>query len=120
MIIYWASVIENIGIVSIVLSIVFMVTVLFLGVALWIDPPYDDEEFRTKRNVLKRFVLITAISLMISIFTPSAKTLLAVYFVDNLAEYSEKNDKIRELPDKVIECCDKLLNEYLDAPTHRE
>jgi hypothetical protein len=39
---------------------------------------------------------------------------MKIYVVDNVVEHIENNDKVRELPDKVIECCDKLMNEYLD------
>lgn len=121
MIIYWFSVIENTGIVCIILAVVFMLVsgILFIGEV--IDPPYDDTRLLTLKKRVKKSFLIGLSLTIISIFIPSQRVLLQSYIVENVATFVEQNDKVKDLPDKVIECCDKLLNEYMaNEQTHRE
>lgn len=64
------------------------------------------------------FVLLIAsavfiTSLVISVFIPSSEQIMQIYVVDNVVEYVKDNNQAKELPNKVIEVCDKLLEEYL-------
>ena len=103
---YWMLVLGNIsfvcGLFAIILSIAIIVALIVV----------DDKE-----DVKPKFIgmiIAFAVLLLGSIFIPSTENLMKIYVVDNVVEYIENNDKVRELPDKVIECCDKLMNEYLD------
>lgn len=121
MIIYWFSVIENTGIICIILAVLFMLAsgILFIGEV--IDPPYDDTRLLTLKKRIKKSFFIGLVFTIISIFIPSQRVLLQSYIVENIATFVEQNDKVKDLPDKVIECCDKLLNEYMaNEQTHRE
>ena len=103
---YWMLVLGNIscvcGLFAIILAIAIIVALIEV----------DDIEY-----VKSKFIgmsIAFAVLLLGSIFIPSTENLMKIYVVDNVVEYIETNDKARELPDKVIECCDKLMNEYLD------
>ena len=121
MIIYWFNVIENAGIACIILAVVFMLVsgILFIGEV--VDPPHDDTRLLTLKKRIKKSFFIGLVFTIISIFIPSQRVLLQSYIVENIATFVEQNDKVKDLPDKVIECCDKLLNEYMaNEQTHRE
>lgn len=121
MIIYWFSVIENAGIVCIILAVVFMLVSGILFIREVIDPPYDDTRLLTLKKRIKKSFFIGLVFTIISIFIPSQRVLLQSYIVENIATFVEQNDKVKDLPDKVVECCDKLLNEYMaNEQTHRE
>lgn len=121
MIIYWFSVIENTGIICIILAVAFMLVSGFLFIAEVIDPPYNDTRLLTLKKRIKKSFFIGLVLTIISIFIPSQRVLLQSYIVENIATFVEQNDKVKDLPDKVIECCDKLLNEYMaNEQTHRE
>ena len=49
----------------------------------------------------------------IRIFTPSSEQMIKMYIVDNVVEYVEGNNNVKELPDKVVEACNKLLDDYI-------
>ena len=75
----------------------------------------------TLKKRIKKSFFIGLVFTIISIFIPSQRVLLQSYIVENIATFVEQNDKVKDLPDKVIECCDKLLNEYMaNEQTHRE
>lgn len=121
MIIYWFNVIENVGIVCIILAVVFILAAGLLFVPAVLDPPYDEEKVVTLRKRLKKNLFVGVGLIVLSIFIPSQRVLLQSYIVENIATFVEQNDKVKDLPDKVIECCDKLLNEYMaNEQAHRE
>lgn len=43
---------------------------------------------------------------------------MKIYVVDNVVEYIEGKEEAQQLPDKVIECCNKLLDDYLNEDTN--
>ena len=121
MIIYWFGVIEKTGIICVILAVVFMVVSGMLFIGFVIDPPYNDTSKLTLEKRIKKGFFIGLVFTIISIFIPSQRVLLQSYIVENIATFVEQNDKVKDLPDKVIECCDKLLNEYMaNEQTHRE
>ena len=112
---YWFYVIGNL---SCCVCILFWVSLVPLGVLccniLFAD--YYDEEEKEERHKkwCKGIAIFSSMMLIASIFAISSEDLMKIYVVDNAVEYIGNNDKARELPDKVIECCDKLMNEYLE------
>jgi hypothetical protein len=40
--------------------------------------------------------------------------MMQIYVVDNVLEVVYDNDKAKQLPRKVLDVCDKLLDEYLE------
>lgn len=103
---YWMLVLGNISCVCCLFAIILAIAII---VALIVVDDIEDAK--------SKFIgmsIAFAVLLLGSIFIPSTENLMKIYVVDNVVEYIENNDKVRELPDKVIECCDKLMNEYLD------
>lgn len=103
---YWMLVLGNIsficGLFAIILAIAIIVALIVVD---------DVEDAKSKFIGMS---IAFAVLLLGSIFIPSTERLMEIYVVDNVVEYIGNNDKARELPDKVIECCDKLMNEYLE------
>lgn len=103
---YWMLVLGNIsfacGLFAIILAIGIIVALIVVD---------DIEDAKSKFIGMS---IAFAVLLLGSIFIPSTENLMKIYFVDNVVEYIGNNDEAREWPDKVIECCDKLMNEYLD------
>ena len=107
---YWMLVLGNISFVCGLFAIMLAVAIIVaLIVALIV---VDDIEYAKSKFI--GMSIAFAVLLLGSIFIPSTESLMKIYVVDNVVEYIETNDKARELPDKVIECCDKLMNEYLE------
>ena len=103
---YWMSVLGNISFVCGLFAIILTIAIIIASIVV------DDIEYAKSKFIGMSIAL--AVLLLGSIFIPSTESLMKIYVVDNVVEYIENNDKVRELPDKVIECCDKLMNEYLD------
>ena len=112
---YWFYVIGNL---SCCVCILFWVSLVPLGVLcyniLFADYYGEEEKEGRHKNWCKGIAIFSSMMLIASIFAISSEDLMKIYVVDNTVEYIGNNDKARELPDKVIECCDKLMNEYLD------
>ena len=108
---YWFFVIENMGIFFTIISVLSAVVALITGLFYSIDRDSKDGRF------LKNICVITTTtffaSLLMTIFIPSSKQMMQVYVVDNVLEVVD-NDKAKQLPRKVLDVCDKLLNEYLE------
>lgn len=52
--------------------------------------------------------------MLIGVFVPDSKQMAMIYTVGNTIEYVQGNEKIKELPDKVVKCLDKFIDEYLN------
>ena len=52
--------------------------------------------------------------MLIGVFVPNSKQMAIIYTVGNTIEYVQGNEKIKELPDKVVKCLDKFIDEYLN------
>lgn len=52
--------------------------------------------------------------LFITLFIPNSKQLAIIYTAGNAIEYVQGNEKIKELPDKAVQCLDKFIDEYLN------
>lgn len=50
--------------------------------------------------------------IIISFFVPSESKLYAIYGIGNTIDYIRTNDKVKQLPDKAIDCIYKYLDEY--------
>ena len=73
----------------------------------------DEETIETLTKLKRRCGIAFFIALPLAIFTPNSKQAAAIFSVGKTIEYVQSNEKIKELPDKAIECLDKYLEEYL-------
>lgn len=113
--IYWFYVIGNLSTCVCILFWLSLIPLSVLGCLLLLYD-YCGEEEREDRHKkwCKGVAIFSSIMLIASIFAISSESLMKMYVVDNTVEYIGNNDKARELPDKVIECCNKLLDYYLN------
>lgn len=51
--------------------------------------------------------------LLLGIIVPSSKQAAIIFSVGTTIDYVRNNEKIKELPDKAVDCLDKYINEYL-------
>ena len=111
---YWITVLGKISFVSVSIMIVLAIvwTVIIIGfIVTSNDSEYDYTETRGKlKSISKKLVLPTIIFLLLSIFIPSSRDLMAIYGVGGVIDYVQKNPDAKQLPDKYI----KVLNKWAD------
>lgn len=111
---YWITVLGKISFVSVSIMIVLAIvwTVIIIGfIVTSNDSEYDYTEARGKlKSISKKLVLPTIIFLLLSIFIPSSRDLMAIYGVGGVIDYVQKNPDAKQLPDKYI----KVLNKWAD------
>ena len=92
----------------------------------WIGVSDLESSYPTfKEKTVKMFKKAKNISLTVFIptmllasFVPNSKQAAIIYSVGSTIEYVQGNDKIKELPDKAVECLDKFISDYLKEDTH--
>lgn len=108
---YWFYVLGNAQVVIIILTLLSICATIGYWVKYTVDSCWDDEP--SKKPLI--WSVIVSILLMIACtFSVSTESLMKIYVVDNTLEYLENNEQAKQLPDKVIECCDKILNEVIE------
>lgn len=108
---YWFYVLGNAQVVIIMLTLLSICATIGCWVKYTVDSSCDDEP--SKKPLI--WSVIVSILLMIACtFSVSTESLMKIYVVDNTLEYLENNEQAKQLPDKVIECCDKILNEVIE------
>ena len=110
--IYWITRLDGI--------ITFLGVVLFLSLtALCIFSviyliTYDDEDFFKKRIItLKRIISTSFFASVISaiglIFIPTSREVMMIYAIGGAVDYIKDNEKVEDLPDKVIDVIDAYV-----------
>lgn len=114
--IYWLTRLNGINIflnVMTVLGIVF--TVISIGgyIVTKNDDYIDDcwKEFWIK--LFKYCFPTTIIITLLFIFTPTTKEAFMIWGVGETIDYVKSNEKVKELPDKVINALDLYMDNYL-------
>lgn len=94
------------------LILTFVSIVLSVGITLFwlIEDGANEDMF--KKLVLKLWIAQFIFDLLY-ICTPNTKQAVAIFSVGSTIEYVKGNDKIKELPDKMIDYLDKYIDEYL-------
>lgn len=78
---------------------------------------YTDEDHKRVKKLWRFFKMATAtcmVLILLAIFIPSKKDMLLIYGVGGTIDYLQDNPKAQKLPDKVIDCLDKYLDEKND------
>lgn len=110
---YWITVLGNISTVSIsiLIGLAFLWAGIVIGFAVSSSSDPFDTEMRDKlKSVSKKLVLPTIIFLLLSIFIPSSRELMAIYGIGGVIDYVQENPDAKQLPDKYI----KVLNKWAD------
>ena len=77
----------------------------------------DEKHTKNKEfwgGLLKWAALFLMLSSLFKIFTPSSKEALIIWGVGGTIDYIKSNEKIKELPDKVVDALDLWVNNYLE------
>ena len=116
-ILYFISILDSIIVASIVASIVLTVlTIAFIVAGV---ESYDDDDTQKYLGKSKKYAVFCVLFVLIATFTPSTDSMLTIYGYKNLYDFVQKNEKIQELPEKVINLTDKYI-EYLDKELQNE
>lgn len=112
-ILYWITVLGNISVVSV--SVMIVLAIVWTAIIIGFIVASNDDEFDTEirgklKSVSKKLVLPTIIFLLLSIFIPSSRDLMAIYGVGGVIDYVQENPDAKQLPDKYI----KVLNKWVD------
>lgn len=97
----------------------FIISLIFYIVASCEDGNGRSDFSENQKNTIKK---IKTIALRILIpaalaltFIPNSKQAAIIFTAGGAIEYVQGSEKIKELPDKAVECLDKFVSEYLDA-----
>lgn len=103
--------------ITVLLVILTLISVVYITTCVIVRQDDPTESERRKYNKFKKFTiilsLITFLCALIRILTPSTKEALIIYGAGGVIEYVQSNETVKELPDKAVQCLDKLLDEYL-------
>lgn len=118
--IYWFYVIGNL---SVAVTAAFFLSLIPLGVLFGVvmfgDYSYCEEQKKYLHQKWCKYIAVfSSVMLIASIFGVTSESLMRIYVVDNVVEYIEGKEEVQQLPDKVIECCNKLLDDYLNEDTN--
>lgn len=106
--------------------VIFSAIAFFISLGFHIVASCEDSNDRSdfsvnQKNTIKK---IKTIALRILIpaaivltFIPNSKQAAVIFTVGSAIEYVQGSDKIKELPDKAVECLDKFVSEYLNEST---
>ena len=117
---YWISVLGNLEVIAIILSVILGVVTMFLGIC-YQDALKNVENYHSKESAIEakkgifRFFMIALVSfvccLLMTIFIPSKKELYLIYGVGTTIDYLKSDDTAKQLPDKAIKALDKWLDD---------
>ena len=77
-------------------------------------PDFDKDDKKVIDKIKNICLSIFIPCLFIALFVPTSKQLAIIYTAGNTIEYVQGNEKIKELPDKAVQCLDKFVDEYLN------
>lgn len=120
--IYWITRLDSIHCLFIILELLlaFIVGLSLLMMFVNSDKGYESEEeaFNLAQKVLKISGSMLAIVGLLVIFMPTKQDIYAIYGIGGTIDYIKENEKVQELPDKVveyidlyIECCKEELED---------
>lgn len=110
---YWITrldAINNFIIALIIISILLIIN----GIIGWIVCRDANEllSSRLKKSAIISFSICMLFALL-KVFIPTTKEALIIYGAGGVIEYVQSNETVKELPDKAVQCLDKLLDEYV-------
>ena len=75
---------------------------------------WDEKSVTLVKGIRNTMLKIWIPFLTLGLFLPNSKQAAIIFSVGQTIEYVKGNEKIKELPDKAVECLDKLISEYLE------
>ena len=65
-------------------------------------------------KIVKICLFLSPIFTLITILLPNSKQAATILAVGGTIEYVKSNEKIKELPNKMVDCLDKYIDDYLN------
>ena len=117
--IYWITRMDNI---HTALAIFLCVSVIFTIISIigyFIEKCLgeDRDEYMNFSKLLKYVAPSSLILTLLLVFTPTTKEVLMIYGVGGTLDYVQSNEKIQQLPDKVVDAIDLFIEDYLPNDT---
>ena len=117
--IYWITRLDNI---SIALSVFLVISGVFTIISIvWYIiekcSGEDEDEYAYCGKILKYAAPSSLILTLLLIFIPTTKEMLMIYGVGGTLDYVQSNEKIQQLPDKVVDAIDLFIEDYLPNDT---
>ena len=112
---YWIDVLGNISTATLLLAILFVILfaiALFVMMSIWAECA-DDDKSKIKKWV-KRIGACAVLFTLITVFTPSTKSLYMIYGVGGTIDYLKENETAKQLPDKVVTALDKWIDSQIE------
>lgn len=111
---YWLTVAGNLSIVFTVIAVITAVLFVFgfIGVMMMLAYDNEPEDFTVYKKLCKWVAFVSISSLLLASFTPSKKDLLFIVGVGGTYDYLKSNEKAKELPSKVIDALDLLIEDF--------
>ena len=112
--IYWLTRIGKLGDMfnlAVIMGIVILVLVLIFIPLIYDFCEGNDLHKKIVFRSIKGFFIGFAFCFLGHIFTPSSEEMLAIYGLGTTIDYIKGNDKVKQLPDKVVDA----LTRYVDT-----
>lgn len=121
--IYWITRLDSICVlIGIILGILVGFTLLCIFMYFLnrdIEGDFGYEKYTKNKEfwggLLKWAALFLTLSSLFKVFTPSSKEALMIWGVGGTIDYVQSNEKIQQLPNKVVDALDLWMNEYLST-----
>ena len=114
---YWITRLDNLVAMFMILAILFGIAAI-VCLIIWLCELGFDEEYSTLSKTTRKLCITSTIICLISIFSavfiPSTKEFCFMYVGSNIIDYVENNEKLKEMPDKVIDLADEYLDKMLN------
>ena len=81
-------------------------------------PDFKEATVKTLKKAKNVSLAIFIPTMLFAAFVPNSKQAAIIYSVGSTIEYVQGSDKLKELPDKAVECLDKFISDYLKEDTH--
>ena len=116
--IYWITRLDNINIaLTVFLAISGAFTVISIA-GYFISKDSSEEEGTIFWSKIFKYAVQTSLILtLLLVFTPTTKEALMIYGVGGTLDYVQSNEKIQQLPDKVVDAIDLFIEDYLPNDT---
>ena len=110
---YWITVLGNISGASLVILIISVLAWVALGVCFLTavcEFGNDTDLINVTKSIAKKIWIPTIVSLLLTVFIPTSRELMAIYGIGGVIDYVQENPEAKQLPDKYI----KVLNKWAD------
>lgn len=108
---YWITRLDTVCIISVIL---FILTIIIAGVFAMVNGmAYDDDE-KVPKKYFRILLIVFLANLPILVFVPSEKDMYKIIGIGGTYDYLKQNETAKQLPDKVINALDKLIDKQTE------